>query len=339
MDKIKSTLKNFIENKYSRNEFFGITSGFEKNEEDGTFVNELKDQWDKLDDNKAPGFSTQKVWSTILARTKPEHKRTGKTIWMSVQRAAAILFLPLLLTSLYFFYTFTSDQGKTAFAEIHCPMGVRTQFELPDGTTGSLNSGSSLKYPVEFARSRDISLAGEAFFDVVHDKRHPFTVKTEHLNVKVLGTKFNVLAYKNGQTERVILEQGKVEISSKTGKSITILNPDHQLILDTEKMNYRKEEVDAGIYIAWIEGKLMFRDENIQQVVERLSLWYNVDIELMDKELLKYTFRATFVDEPVEEVLKLMALSAPLKFEEVSRKSKNEEYQKRKIILRLDRNK
>jgi ferric-dicitrate binding protein FerR (iron transport regulator) len=102
---------------------------------------------------------------------------------------------------------------------------------------------------------------------------------------------------------------------------------------------YNKNKLEVDQYVSWIEGKLVFRNESMQQVANRLGRWYNAEIEIQDPELLKYAFRATFIDEPIEEVLKLLAKTAPLNYkEQIRESSKDNTYAKRKFIVSLDRN-
>lgn len=254
------------------------------------------------------------------------------------QRVAAILIIPLLLTFVGYIYTQSGKTQSISFAEIQCPLGVRTRFQLPDGSTGFLNSGSTLKYPVQFTTERSVELTGEAFFDVVHNKKIPFYVNTKNLNIKVLGTTFNVIANEDEKIEEIVLQTGKVDISTKNGKKLTSLLPDEQLILDIEKQTFSKKEVIASQYTTWKEGKLVFRNENMQQVALRLSRWYNADVVVDDKLLNNYTFHATFIDEPLDEVLKLISITTPISYNEGTRTADNQGiYQKRKIILRINK--
>ena len=219
-------------------------------------------------------------------------------------------------------------------------MGVRTKFQLPDGSTGYLNSGSRLKYPAQFIGERKVELVGEAFFDVVHNAEIPFHVNTRNLDIKVLGTTFNVIANEDEQTEEIVLQTGSVDVSSLTGKQLAVLSPNEQLILDIGKRTFTKNEIEASQYTTWKEGKLVFRNENMQQVARRLSRWYNAEVVVDDHLLDNYTFHATFIDEPLDEVLKLLSITTPLSFNEEKRKSDTEGvFQKRKIVLRINQSK
>jgi len=257
------------------------------------------------------------------------------------QRVAAILIIPLLLSFIgYFYFQFKPSATPASYAEIQCPMGVRTKFQLPDGSPGYLNSGSSLKYPVQFIGERKVELTGEAFFDVVHNAEIPFHVNTKNLDIKVLGTTFNVIANEDEQTEEIVLQTGEVDVSSKSGDQMAVLKPNEQLTLDIEKQTVNKNDVEASQYTSWKEGKLVFRNENMQQVARRLSRWYNAEVIIDDRMLDTYTFHATFVDEPLDEVLKLLSMTTPISYKEEKRISDQEGvYQKRKIVLTINQSK
>ena len=274
-------------------------------------------------------------------RLNETNKVVRHSFMQSFQRIAAILIIPLLLSFLAYFYFQARPSATTiSYAEIQCPLGARTKFQLPDGSTGYLNSGSRLKYPVQFTSERKVELSGEAFFDVVHNTEIPFHVNTRNLDIKVLGTTFNVIANEDEQTEEIVLQTGSVDVSCKSGKKMAILKSNEQLTLDTEKRTFTKNEIQASQYSSWTEGKLVFRNENMQQVARRLSRWYNAEVVVDDRLLDNYTFHATFIDEPLDEVLKLLSLTTPLSFCEEKRTSDQQGvFQKRKIILKINQSK
>ncbi len=314
------------------------------NSSDLATENMLRNDWQILLDQESKALSNS---ATLLDKVHHqirlnEDAKVIRPNWLSAfQRIAAILIVPLLLSFIGYFYYQSSKQNQiNSFAEIQCPLGVRTKFYLPDGSTGFLNSGSRLKYPGRFDNERKVQLVGEAFFDVQHDEKRPFHVNTKNLDIKVLGTTFNVIANEDENTEEVILQTGKVDVSSQTGKQLTTLKPNEKITLSTDKLTFVKNEVEATQYTSWKEGKLVFRNENMQQVAQRLSRWYNAEVVVDDRQLDDYTFHATFVDEPLDEVLKLLSITTPLSFHEEKRTSNiNGLYDKRKIILRINQSK
>nr|WP_320023012.1 FecR domain-containing protein [uncultured Draconibacterium sp.] len=336
-------LKRFFDGKYSRADYLTIKSALENPEQEIEMKQLLQDHWFEL--NRAGSLAEGKV-DHILHKIHKQIRTETENIpvrrlrfFTTFQRIAAILIVPLILS----FLTVIYFQSRTVipentYAEIQCPFGVRTKFVLPDGTTGFLNSGSTLEYPAIFANDRNVTLKGEAFFDVTHDENHPFIVNTSNLSTKVLGTQFNVIAYGDENVEEVILKEGKVEIYSNGGDKLETLRPNQKLVLNTLTRKFNSNEVDASQYVSWTEGKLTFRNEKMQQVARRLARWYNVEIEINDPELMQYAFRATFIDEPLEEVLKLIALTAPLKYTIEERETTdNDVYKTKKVIVCLDR--
>lgn len=301
----------------------------------------LKKDWEKqLESTDISEKQLQPVLNRIhhQIRLNESSKQSSRSLWQSFQRIAAILILPLMLSFLAYAY-FQSNRPKPldSFAEIQCPMGARIKFQLPDGTTGFLNSGSILKYSSQFADTRNVELSGEAYFEVVHNEKMPFHILTKNLDITDLGTKFDVIANEDENTEEIILQSGEVSIASKTGTKLADLKPNEQLTLNTDNRTFTKNSVEAAQYSSWKEGKLAFRNENMQQVAKRLSRWYNADVVVDDSQLNNYTFHATFQDEPLEEVLKLLSLTTPLSFSEEKRVSNQEGvFSKRKVILKIN---
>ena len=343
MAKQHSFFKRYFDSNYSRSDYNSVLKGFEAKNADGEFAESLNEHWMNYEDPKDSSVNLNPVLLK-LHRQIIQGKNEMKPIKLfnTIQRIAAILFVPLLIASSVFFFQDRIEKNtKSSWAEIKCPLGVRTQFELPDGSTGFLNSGSSLKFPSSFnGKDRSVQLLGEAYFDVIHNNKQPFHVKTGRLDVKVLGTSFNVVAYPDQQFEEITLESGSVDILSKIGERLTVLKPDEQLSLNLETNKYSKSEVTASQYISWTAGILSFRNERFEQVARRMSRWYNVDIDLEGEELNGYIYHATFENEPLEEVLKLMALTAPITFKITNRKLlKDGSFTDRVVSIKYDSNK
>ena len=157
--------------------------------------------------------------------------------------------------------------------------------------------------------------------------------------IEVLGTTFNVIANQDELTEEIVLQTGKVDVLSKSGKQLAVITPDEHFILNTKKRTFTKKTVVASQYTSWKDGKLVFRnEEDMQQVAHRLSRWYNAEVLVDDRLLDAYSFHATFIDEPLDEVLKLISITTPITFKEERRTSdKDGIYQKRKVILRINK--
>ena len=255
--------------------------------------------------------------------------------WFS--RIAAILILPVLVTSIYFHHEWNELRGnQESWAEIYSPSGARTKFMLPDGSTGFLNGDSRIKYPMNFQKNRHVELVGEAYFDVVHNENRPFVVAIDDLRVKVLGTQFNVIAYDHEGEAEVILESGSVELMSVNNNATVMMKPDEQVIYSKKTGIIRKQAVNASRFTSWKDGRLEFRNVRFTDVAKRLSRWFNVDVVVKDDKLKNFRYRATFEDEGLDEILVLLKLTAPIDYHIESRKQlKDGTFSKRKITLTL----
>lgn len=196
--------------------------------------------------------------------------------------------------------------------------GQKLAFKLPDGTKVKLNASSSIEFPKEFKNdSREVAMAGEAFFEVVEDTSRPFTVVTRDFSTTALGTSFNVFAYKDENKHRVSLLTGKVKVESlySTGKPPTILGPGEQATFDKKERTFSIQVFDALLHTGWREGKLAFRDSKFSDVISTLERWYGVQIDVLNENKRKTdAFSGTFSNESLEEVLKVLGFSGEFSF-------------------------
>lgn len=258
-----------------------------------------------------------RIHHIIHFQDNQKKKSTVFRVLSVYRKIAAILLLPLILTGILLYITLSDRNDKfltrDASVMIYAPMGSRVAFDLPDGTKGMLNSGSHLTYSLPFIHNRTINLEGEAWFEVTHDKQNPFKINAGSSLIKVLGTSFNLSAYQSENYIELVLLEGEVEFSNaKLDEKIKIL-PSERLILQNDIIN--KSAVDPLKYNAWINGKLVFRGDPMAEVVRRIERWYNVKVELADTELENYSFRATFQDDKLEEVLRYLSLTSPIKYQ------------------------
>ena len=198
--------------------------------------------------------------------------------------------------------------GKLVYNTLKIPYGKKFEVQLSDGTVIHMNSGTSLRYPVQFLKnkSRQVYLTGEAYFEVSKDKEHPFTVNTQEVNVEVLGTKFNVNSYTEDTSTDVVLVEGKVSLykDKKTTENQVYLLPG---IKGSNKRGQQKittEEVNTDYYTAWVKGSLVFKNESFSSIIKKLERQYNVTFINKNKALGKEIFNARFDNEPIEVVLK-----------------------------------
>ena len=218
-------------------------------------------------------------------------------------------------------YVGAKIQGEEIGEEIvyntmQIPVGGFYQLKLADGTKVWLNSLTRLRFPVTFAgEERKVYLTGEAYFEVARDSVHPFIVATdEGMEVKVYGTEFNVDTYRKG-TVKTTLVNGKVGIRvSATGEEMR-LSPNQMALFTKATQSIQVENVDSYGVVAWKDGKFVFEDEPIEEIMERLSRWYDVKVFYANERIKKHTFTGIitrFAD--ISDVLHLTEETAAVEF-------------------------
>ncbi len=301
--------------------------------------------WEK---SKTLNLSTPIDVESALLKTK---KRIAglqpKKHWIRILRqAAAVLVLSFSFSILdhYFFKSkgSTPASEQMVYQEIKATRGTLTNLVLADGTKVWLNSESTLSFPISFnnQEERKVELNGEGYFEVTQNKDKPFIVKTSTLNVKVYGTAFNVLAYKDEPSMTVALVEGKVSLMkeySSGSKELMMLKPNDVVEYDTrENMLNHHSDISLNKYTAWKDGYMVFFGDPVTKVVQKLENWYNVDIEVADNALQNYQFTATFADESLEQVLYLLSLSSPIDYRITpAHKQKDNSFSKRKVTLKV----
>jgi ferric-dicitrate binding protein FerR (iron transport regulator) len=210
---------------------------------------------------------------------------------------------------------------------------------LSDGTEVHLNYGSSIKYPRTFnGDTREITLSGEGYFDVAHNPDKPFIVKTKKLNIKALGTSFNVMAYPDNDRVATTLVEGKVVLehpdANEGTKPIGSMVPGQHADYHIHTGNISSTIGNIKKYIAWKDGLLVFDNSGIKEVADRLERMFNVDIEIAD-EIIDYTYTVTFVDEPLFQILELISHATPVTYKMLPRKKQADgTFSKQKILLK-----
>lgn len=228
-------------------------------------------------------------------------------------RIAGVIIIPIALFIGIQMQKEASLKKKT-WVEIKSPAFARVQFSLPDGTTGWLNSNSSVKYKENFLSDRQLTLKGEAFFDVFKDEKNPFIVTANEIAVRVLGTRFNIASYENEKNIEVVLEEGKLVVCDKAKKKSFTMKPDDMVIFNRSDREFTTEVVQSKKYVSWKEGILIFRNDPLDVVANKLERWYNIEVDVNVALSEDIRLRATFIDEGLEEVLKLLKASLPIDY-------------------------
>lgn len=239
-----------------------------------------------------------------------------------LSNAAAILFLPVLLFALWQYYF--SQRGisgdQISMQQITSPPGTRSQIILPDGSKVWLNAESTIRFPIPFSgKTRNVSLIGQAFFSVQKNPEVPFIVKADNVQVKVLGTRFDVNAYPDREKVGVVLARGKISLTTEnqdhTSSKSVILHPGERAVVDRQQGDIQLSKGNIEKYIAWHNGRLVFDETPMKEVARQLELWYGVKVVIEDPEILNYHFSTTFENESLYQVLELLKLSSPIEID------------------------
>lgn len=309
----------------------------------------LSAYWKSSDTEYADNaLAFQKIKSKIKSQevapeNNPETRTLKKRPLFYLWRAAAAVVLAAGCS--YFFYSKLSTptnsaaglkpstwQNKSTFVR------EKSAILLTDGTRITLNSKSSLRYPASFTgKTREVYLSGEAFFDVHKDHDHPFIIHTEKMNIKVLGTSFNVKSYPNDSSSETTLIKGAIEVTLDDRPSDRIiLKPSEKLIVKKGTIaNVQKKQdklvpaadADSGtqyvltsftrlhqddnvvLETSWTQNKLIFRDENFADLANRMERWYGVSIQFKNDDMKKYRFTGTYQKESINEALDALQLT------------------------------
>lgn len=333
-------LERFIEGKASESEKQQIYALFAEKENDLDFQKTVRNDFfdhlnNRKDENYNLSFLLDRIHHTINRNENIRKKTVIRKLYSWYSVAAAILLIPILIASVLWISDIKTrgyaDEGSM-ISTLHAPQGARISFSLPDGTEGWLNSGSSIEYQIPFSKNRNVELVGEAWFSVTHDQEHPFEIQAGTSRIKVLGTKFNLSAYPDENYVEVVLEEGAVNFSTTESKTGITMKPSERLIYKSDSINLTI--TDPSKYSAWKEGKLVFRGDSMAEVARRLERWYNIEVVLADKELEEYIIRGTFEDDSLEDVLKYLAMTSPIRYQISERKILDDgSYRKKKVML------
>jgi ferric-dicitrate binding protein FerR (iron transport regulator) len=289
---------------------------------------------EKIDSRKAYSIVEKKI----------SNRRTTLRFFNVLSRVAAILFIPLLLGSVWLFYHQQPAISPMEYAmqEITSPTGVRSQVVLPDGSKVWLNAESTIRFKIPFEpESRNVELNGEAYFSVKKDVQRPFHVQSGKVNVTVLGTKFNYKAFAEDPSVEVVLAEGKVSLTTDgTGKeNEIIMNPGERAVVNKTSNKTAISSENIGKYIAWQEGKLVFDECPMPEMAKQLERWYGIEVIIDDPKIRNYRITTTFENESLHQVLELIALSSPVKINYIPAKIDQSNHIQTKAKVRITRKK
>ena len=253
-----------------------------------------------------------------------------KTLFMWGQRVAAILFIPLLAA--YLLEVLIPEKRDIRMLEVRTNPGMTTSLTLPDGTKVNLNSESSLVYPETFDGDfRSVRLEGEAFFEVVKNPEKRFVVTTPHnARVEVLGTSFNMEAFKWDSIVSTTLISGKVAFISRSGQ--VNMKPGEKLVYNIQADRASIYQTNGEAEISWKNGMIIFRTTPFEEALRMLTKRFNVDFVVSNNKYVKDFYTGSFTNHRLEQILDIFNASSGIKWRyipsenQLDRKSKVEIY-------------
>jgi transmembrane sensor len=293
-------------------------------------IRQEKDSFDPV-----AGFMefTSLISKDIDTKRAPRLTQIMKKMW----KYAAVFVISAFLSTLLIYTYQTRDFSRNDLAnEIIVPYGSRTQFVLSDGTSVHLNAGSKFSYSNNYGiTDRIVQLEGEGYFIVVYNSKNPFIVETSALSVEALGTEFNVKAYSNDNFTEATLIKGsvRVEVREDGTKQTFILKPDEKITYRSDKtVEYFSSEegstinmasldsrlktgiVNVESIISWRENKWIIEDERLENLALEMERRYNIEIVFESERIKNFRFTGVLKDEPLEQVLNMIKITAPINF-------------------------
>ena len=269
-------------------------------------------------------------------RFRRQKTRFSHSIWL---KAVAVLVVLFSVSIVWKYLLRPKPQIETAEYQIIVPIGEKSQVILPDGTHVWINSGSRFVYPANYgANSRKVYLEGEAYFDVTKKQGMPFVVNTKDVNIKVLGTAFNVKEYATDKTVETTVVRGLVRVESVLDQHNSIyVNPNEKAVYLKQNQHIaiagqsvpksvvkNREMATEPILVVkanpepitcWKDQLLVFTDETFEDMVVKMERWYNIKINIINPKLKQERFNGKFVhNETVYQVLEAIKLTTPIEY-------------------------
>lgn len=242
-------------------------------------------------------------------------QNTQRKLLVNIAKYAAIALI-LIASSIWTTLYLSGNATETAINTLYVPAGQRAQITLQDGTEVWLNAQSTLKYPSHFSKkNREVEITGEAFFDVAQEKKRPFIVSTQHIDMKVLGTQFNVYSYPDAGYIQTNLVEGSVKIyQTENEKNSVTLKPNEQVIIRGNNMTVSNTHNPE--HMLWKNGIYAFSNERLIVIIEKLQLYYDVKIVVEDPEIFNVRYTGKFRQrDGIDDILRILQKIQPFKIE------------------------
>lgn len=306
----------FLTGKTTAEEQTLLLNWIDQSAENRLYYNQLREVWvsSGLGDpdtcfHKEKAFFLFKERVAAVKRSK-QQKRKKLLIRMATTAAVLLPFILLLYVGrLYMNLKDSLADVQPVYTSVVAPKGSISQVELPDGTQVWLNAGSSVRYANTFGqKERNLTLLGEAYFDVTKDETLPFVVHSGELKIKVLGTRFNVKAYEQFENIKIALIEGSVSLQNTTEEQTYLLKPMETAIYN-RKQNKIEIQKDLSLQAnEWTSGGIIFNGERFEEIAFILEQRFNVLIHIEKEALKERRFKGDFTkNETIDRIFNVMA--------------------------------
>jgi transmembrane sensor len=311
---MRSIIKKYLSGKSSEKEQKELLDWIRKNGHLTEFQLTKKEWKDEVKNESIP-VEYQEPWKNIqnylFGQMQSELQRTQRTLRFF--RYAAILAVLISIPSLFFYFTQASPSAQLIYTTVAADFGQISKVVLPDSSVIWINSGSTIRYNNQFsATNRDIDLIGEAFFKVHKNKALPLIVSSADLKVKVLGTEFSMMAYPEENSIQVVLEKGKVELTSTSHSNFRQeMKPGELASFNKEKKELALSTVNTILYTSWKDGMINIYNLPLSELVIKLEKRYNQKF-VVDDEIKNLPYTFTIKNENLNNILSLMEKITPV---------------------------
>ena len=343
----------YLKNELTAEETSRLIKWLEQDKSNKCLFDEMSDLWITVRAASAnPGFDAREGFSKFRNKIKAsDNKKYNKikTLWLNtVVRYAAVILLAFSAGGALFYFIGrnSADPAVQSINKLVVPLGSKAWFSLSDGTVVTLNAGSTLNVSQDYGvNNRIVRLDGEGYFNIAKDKNNPFVVQTPFLNIRALGTEFNIKAYSADRTIETTLVSGSLQIEPvkeinrgqitvlKPNQKLTFYKADSSFINGPEKKEKEvirpesvkkirtvpaahlvKEDVNVGPVTSWKENRWIFEQQSLSQIAVDLERKFDVQIIFDSERLKSYRFTGTILAEPIEQVLVALSMAAPITY-------------------------
>ncbi|MBN1820255.1 MAG: FecR domain-containing protein [Prolixibacteraceae bacterium] len=313
---IGKVIGNYITGKETKAEKEYLESWLEENSKNKKLFENLRSENNLANKvEQIDSFDAEDAWRKYTKRIDLQKKIRRLGWW----RVAAVIFFIIGIGGIisnFLYFSSEISNHKLLVTTVQTEKGQTSKVILPDSSVVWLNSATKLTYASDFSiENRNVTLSGEAYFDIVRNEKNPFIVLCKDINIRVLGTEFNVCSECKNNKVDVILDKGSIELSHMENKFQSfLLKPGERAVFNGAQNTMTVSKVTSTKYTSWKDGVLIFENDPMGDVIKKLENWYDITIDVQDSKVYNLIFNATIIDESIEDLFELMKYSCDINY-------------------------